>query len=148
MFDSEQDCIEALQCRTIQAGEVVVIRNLGPKGGPGMPEMLAVTAAVIGQGLAGSVALVTDGRFSGATHGLMVGHVAPEAAQGGPICLLRDGDTVEIDITNRRLNASVDANIWESRRLYVRVAGPGPERGVFKKYAEIVTFAATGATTR
>src|SRR6185312_4076186 len=104
VFDSEEDCFAAVKARAIEPGDVVVIRYEGPAGGPGMREMLHVTAALVGEGLGDEVALVTDGRFSGATHGLMVGHVAPEAARGGPIAALRDGDTIELDVTARRLS--------------------------------------------
>ena len=100
VFDSEEAAFEAVQNRKIQPGDVVVIRYEGPKGGPGMREMLAVTGALVGQGIGESIALITDGRFSGATHGLMVGHVAPEAARGGPIAFLRDGDIITLDVTH------------------------------------------------
>ena len=103
MFESEEDCFAAVKARSIQAGDVVVIRYEGPAGGPGMREMLHVTAALVGEGLGDEVALITDGRFSGATHGLMVGHVAPEAARGGPIAAVRDGDTIELDVEAREL---------------------------------------------
>ena len=107
VFDSEEDCFAAVSARSIQPGDVVVIRYEGPAGGPGMREMLHVTAALVGEGLGDSVALVTDGRFSGATHGLMVGHVAPEAAHGGPLAALRDGDTVAVDVDARELRAEL-----------------------------------------
>ena len=103
VFESEEECFAAVKARTIKAGDVVVIRYEGPAGGPGMREMLHVTAALVGEGLGDEVALITDGRFSGATHGLMVGHVAPEAARGGPIAALRDGDTIELDVEAREL---------------------------------------------
>jgi dihydroxy-acid dehydratase len=108
VFESEDDCFRAVQSRQIEAGEVIVIRNEGPRGGPGMREMLAVTAALVGQGLDTSVALMTDGRFSGATYGFMVGHVSPEAAWGGPIALLRDGDTITVDVDARRVDTDAD----------------------------------------
>ena len=114
VFDSEESAFAALQGGAIEPGDVMVIRFEGPKGGPGMREMLAVSAALIGQGLGDSVALITDGRFSGATHGLMVGHVAPEAAVGGPIARVRDGDLVTLDVTRRRLD--VDADLTAARR--------------------------------
>ncbi|MGH9723703.1 MAG: dihydroxy-acid dehydratase, partial [Candidatus Acidiferrales bacterium] len=128
----------------IKAGDFVVIRYEGPKGGPGMREMLGVTAALIGQGLGGSVALITDGRFSGATHGLMVGHVSPEAAAGGPIALLRDGDAITIDVNDRRLD--VDADLNERKKTW---KAPGREKptGVFAKYARLVSSASEGAVT-
>jgi dihydroxy-acid dehydratase len=108
VFESEEDAFQAVSNREIQKGDVIVIRNEGPSGGPGMREMLAVTAALAGQGLGGDVALITDGRFSGATHGFMVGHVAPEAARGGPIGKLQDGDAITIDVESRRLDADID----------------------------------------
>ncbi len=111
VFDSEEASFEAVQQRKIQPGDVVVIRYEGPRGGPGMREMLAVTGALVGQGLGDSIALITDGRFSGATHGLMVGHVAPEAARGGPIALVREGDMITLDVRARRL----DVEAVESR---------------------------------
>ena len=113
VFDSEEAAFEAVQKHKIKAGDVVVIRYEGPNGGPGMREMLAVTGALVGQGLGESIALLTDGRFSGATHGFMVGHVAPEAAHGGPIALVRDGDMITLDVKSRRLD--VDANLDERR---------------------------------
>jgi dihydroxy-acid dehydratase len=142
VFDSEEDCFTAVQAGAIQAGDIVVIRHEGPAGGPGMREMLAVTAALVGRGLGGSVALITDGRFSGATHGFMVGHVAPEAARGGPIALLRDGDRVRIDARQREL--ATDADL-ESRRADWRAPPPRVTRGVLAKYARTVGSAARGA---
>ncbi len=144
VFDGEEAAFAAVQAGAIQPGDVVVIRYEGPRGGPGMREMLAVTAALVGRGLGDSVALVTDGRFSGATHGLMVGHVAPEAAHGGPIAFVRDGDPVTIDADARRLD--VDADLAE------RSAGwtPPPPRyagGVMAKYARQVASASDGAVT-
>ena len=108
VFDSEEDCFAAVKARAIEPGDVVVIRYEGPAGGPGMREMLHVTAALVGEGLGDEVALITDGRFSGATHGLMVGHVAPEAFRGGPIALVRDGDTIVLDVEARRLDVEID----------------------------------------
>ncbi|WP_345779207.1 dihydroxy-acid dehydratase [Lysobacter sp. CFH 32150] len=142
VFDSEESAFAAVQARRIQAGDVVVIRFEGPAGGPGMREMLAVTAALVGQGLGNDVALITDGRFSGATHGFMVGHIAPEAAHGGPIAKLRDGDRVRIDVATRRLD--VDANF--DAREPVRIA-PRVTTGVLAKYARSVGSASRGAVT-
>ena len=110
VFDSEADCYDAVRAQRIGPGDVVVIRNEGPVGGPGMQEMLSVTAALVGEGLGGEVALLTDGRFSGGTHGLMIGHVAPEAALGGPIAIVREGDEVVIDVDARRLDLDVPAD--------------------------------------
>jgi dihydroxy-acid dehydratase len=147
VFDSEEAAFAAVQGSHIVAGDVVVIRNEGPKGGPGMREMLAVTAAIMGSGLGDSVALVTDGRFSGATRGLMVGHVAPEAASGGPIAALRDGDLIEIDIAGRQLR--VELTDAETRTRLSRWTAPAPryETGVMAKYARLVSSAALGAVT-
>jgi dihydroxy-acid dehydratase len=147
VFDSEEECFAAVKAQAIVPGDVVVIRYEGPAGGPGMREMLHVTAALVGEGLGDEVALVTDGRFSGATHGLMVGHVAPEAFRGGPIALLRDGDTVVLDVANRRLDMEVDEAELERRRDEWTQPGPRYTSGVFAKYAATVGSAAEGART-
>jgi dihydroxy-acid dehydratase len=144
VFESEDDCFRAVQSRQIEAGEVIVIRNEGPRGGPGMREMLAVTAALVGQGLDTSVALMTDGRFSGATYGFMVGHVSPEAAWGGPIALLRDGDTITIDVDARRIDTDADL---ESRRAGWRPRPHAYTSGALAKYAYLVSSASEGAVT-
>jgi dihydroxy-acid dehydratase len=144
VFDSEEACFAAVQNREIKPGDVVVIRYEGPKGGPGMREMLAVTGALVGQGLGESIALITDGRFSGATHGLMVGHVAPEAAAGGPIALVRDGDTITLDVKARRLDVQADL---ESRRAQWKAPAPHYKSGVMAKYAKLVSSASLGAVT-
>jgi dihydroxy-acid dehydratase len=147
VFDSEEAAFEAVQRQAIRAGDVVVIRYEGPSGGPGMREMLGVTSALMGAGLGDSVALVTDGRFSGATRGFMVGHAAPEAARGGPIAVVRDGDPILIDVTNRRLDVEI-GNATLSQRLAGWVA-PAPRyaSGVLGKYARLVSSASTGAVT-
>ncbi|MGD1211405.1 MAG: dihydroxy-acid dehydratase [Candidatus Acidiferrales bacterium] len=144
VFDSEESCFEAVQQQKIKPGDVVVIRYEGPKGGPGMREMLAVTGALVGQGLGDSIALITDGRFSGATHGLMVGHVAPEAANGGPIAFVRDGDKITLDVRARRLD--VEANLDE-RRAQWKAPAPRYKSGVMAKYAKLVSSASEGAIT-
>jgi len=144
VFDSEEAAFEAVQARQIESGDVVVIRYEGPKGGPGMREMLAVTGALVGQGLGESIALITDGRFSGATRGLMVGHVAPEAAQGGPIALLRNGDMITLDVRARRLDVEADL---EQRRAQWRSPAPRYRTGVMAKYAKLVSSASEGAVT-
>jgi dihydroxy-acid dehydratase len=144
VFDSEEAAFDAVQQQKIKAGDVVVIRYEGPKGGPGMREMLAVTGALVGQGLGESIALLTDGRFSGATHGLMVGHVAPEAAQGGPIAFVRDGDKITLDVRARRLD--VEANLDE-RRAQWKPPAPRYKSGVMAKYAKLVSSASEGAIT-
>jgi len=147
VFEQEEDAFEAVQNGRIQAGDVVVIRNEGPKGGPGMREMLGVTAAIAGAGLGTSVGLLTDGRFSGATHGLMVGHVAPEAAVGGPIAVLRDGDIVAIDTVAKTLSVALtDTEIAERLEGWTPPEPPF-KRGVLKKYADRVSSASRGAVT-
>ena len=147
VFNSEEQAFAAVQRRRIRRGDVIVIRYEGPKGGPGMREMLAVTAAVVGQGLGQSVALLTDGRFSGATRGLMAGHVAPEAACGGPIALLRDGDPVIFDVKARRLDVKLSASELERRRSQWRAPAPRYTTGVMAKYAQLVSSASEGAVT-
>jgi dihydroxy-acid dehydratase len=142
VFDSEEAAFAAVQARKINAGDIVVIRFEGPAGGPGMREMLAVTAALVGQGLGNDVALLTDGRFSGATHGFMVGHVSPEAAHGGPIAKLREGDLVTIDVVSRRLDVAADL----SSRTAARIA-PRVRHGVLAKFARDVRSASQGAVT-
>ena len=144
VFESEEDCFGAVQKREIKGGEVIVIRNEGPRGGPGMREMLAVTAALVGQGLDNDVALMTDGRFSGATYGFMVGHVAPEAARGGPIGLLRDGDMITIDVDARRVDTDADL---ESRRAGWKPRPHAYASGALAKYAYMVSSASEGAVT-
>jgi dihydroxy-acid dehydratase len=147
VYDSEDAAFGAVSRREIKAGDVVVIRYEGPKGAPGMPEMLGITAALVGEGLGDSVALITDGRFSGATHGLMAGHVAPEAAVGGPIAALRDGDTIKFDIAKRRLDVELsDAQIAERLRGW-RKPEPRYTRGVMAKYADVVSSSSRGAVT-
>jgi dihydroxy-acid dehydratase len=148
VFDQEEAAFQAIQRREIQPGDIVVIRYEGPRGGPGMREMLAVTGALIGQGLGDSVALVTDGRFSGASHGPMVGHVAPEAAVGGPIGLLREGDIITLDIPERRLDVNITEEEIASRRSVWQPMPPRYTTGVFAKYAKLVSSAAEGAVTR
>jgi len=147
VFDCEEDAFAAVQEGQIKAGDVMVIRYEGPKGGPGMREMLGVTAAIAGAGLDDSVALLTDGRFSGATHGLMAGHVAPEAANGGPIAAVRDGDTITFDVEQRRLD--VDLSDAEMTERLARWQAPPPRYswGVMAKYARLVSSASTGAVT-
>ena len=148
VFEQEEPAFQAIQRGEINEGDIVIIRYEGPKGGPGMREMLAVTGALIGQGLGDSVALVTDGRFSGASHGPMVGHVAPEAAAGGPIGLLREGDIVTLDIPNRQLNARLTEEELSDRRAAWQPIAPKYTSGVLAKYAKLVSSAAEGAVTR
>jgi dihydroxy-acid dehydratase len=148
VFDSEEECFAAVKAQQIQPGDVVVIRYEGPAGGPGMREMLAVTAAIVGEGLSDSVALLTDGRFSGATYGFMAAHVSPEAARGGPIAAIRDGDTITFDVETRTLNVELsDDEIAERMKGW----SPPPPRytsGVYAKYAALVSSASEGAITR
>jgi dihydroxy-acid dehydratase len=144
VFDSEAEAFAATQEGRIKAGDVVVIRYMGPKGAPGMPEMLAVTAALVGAGLGDKVALLTDGRFSGATHGFCVGHVAPEAYAGGGIALVQDGDLIRIDLQERRLECLADL---ESRRERWTAPQPKFSEGVFGKYIKQVGSASEGAST-
>jgi dihydroxy-acid dehydratase len=148
VFDREEDAFKAVQRQQIKANDVVVIRYEGPKGGPGMREMLAVTAALVGAGLGDSVALLTDGRFSGATHGLMAGHVAPEAAAGGPIAAVRDGDTIVFDIEKRRLDLDIPADEIAARLKNWSPPPPRYKTGVMAKYAKLVSSASEGAVTR
>ena len=148
VFDSEEECFAAVKARRIKAGDVVVIRYEGPAGGPGMREMLHVTAALVGEGLGEEVALITDGRFSGATHGLMVGHVAPEAARGGPLAALEDGDIVVVDVAARELNVELPEGELERRLASWTPPEPRYATGVFAKYAASVSSASEGAVTR
>jgi dihydroxy-acid dehydratase len=147
VFDSENECFEAVKNQRINEGDVVVIRYEGPVGGPGMQEMLAVTGALVGEGLGGSVALLTDGRFSGGTRGLMIGHVAPEAALGGPIALVEEGDTITIDVDRRAVDLDVDDATLEKRRAAWRAPARRYTTGVMAKYAALVSSASEGATT-
>ena len=147
VFDREEDAFAAVQARRIAPGDVLVIRYEGPSGGPGMREMLAVTAALVGQGLGDQVALLTDGRFSGATHGLMAGHVAPEAARGGPIAAVREGETIVFDVEARRLDVEVGDDEMSARLRSWTPPAPRYARGVFAKYARLVSSASEGAVT-
>jgi dihydroxy-acid dehydratase len=148
VFDSEEACFAAVKERRIEAGDVVVIRYEGPAGGPGMREMLHVTAALVGEGLGDDVALVTDGRFSGATHGLMVGHVSPEAVRGGPLAALADGDVVVVDVEARELRVELSDDELAARLRDWRAPEPRYTQGVFAKYAALVSSASEGAVTR
>jgi dihydroxy-acid dehydratase len=148
VFECEEDAMAAVTAKSISAGDVVVIRNEGPSGGPGMREMLAVTAALVGEGLGDSVALLTDGRFSGATHGLMAGHVSPEAPRGGPIAAVQDGDTVAFDIERRRLDVELPDEEIQQRLSKWTPPAPAYENGVMAKYARSVSSASRGAITK
>src|SRR5690242_16491972 len=148
VFDTEQDAFAAVKAKRIEPGDVVVIRYEGPAGGPGMPEMLQVTGALIGEGLGDSVALITDGRFSGATHGFMVGHVVPEASRGGPIAALEEGDTVVIDVEGGELRVELSDDEIAARLRDWSPPPPRYESGVLAKYAALVASASEGAVTR
>jgi dihydroxy-acid dehydratase len=145
VFDSEEDAFDAVTSGRIKAGDVIVVRYEGPRGGPGMREMLAVTAAVIGAGLGREVALVTDGRFSGATHGFAIGHIAPEAAVGGPIALVQDGDPIVLDVDSRRLDVEVAVEEMARRRDGWKPKESRYPRGALAKYARLVSSASQGA---
>jgi dihydroxy-acid dehydratase len=148
VFDCEEDCFAAVKAGEIRPGDVVVIRYEGPAGGPGMREMLHVTAAIVGEGIGDQVALVTDGRFSGATHGLMAGHVTPEAAHGGPLAIVRDGDTIEFDVAARELRVALSDDEIAARLRDWTPPPPKYTTGVFAKYASLVSSASEGAVTR
>jgi len=147
VFDSEEQAFEAVQRQAIKAGDVVVIRYEGPSGGPGMREMLAVTAAIVGAGLGDSVALLTDGRFSGATRGFTIGHVSPEASRGGPIAAIREGDTIVIDVAKRKLDVDLSESEIKSRLASWKAPVPRYTTGVMAKYARMVSSASAGAVT-
>ena len=148
MFDSEEACTDAVRAGQVAAGDVLVVRYEGPAGGPGMREMLSVTSSVVGASLGDSVALVTDGRFSGATRGLMVGHVAPEAARGGPLAVVRDGDTITIDLDARALTLEVPEDELAARLAAWRPPELPYGRGVFGRYRLLVGSASEGAVLR
>ena len=148
VFDSEAACKAAVYDGVVQPGEVVVLRNEGPAGAPGMPEMLSITSAIVGRGLGDSVVLVTDGRFSGATRGLMVGHVAPEAVRGGPIAVVRDGDVITVDVDARRLDVALTDEELAARLADWHPPEPRVTRGVLAKYARSVSSASRGAVTQ
>ena len=147
VFESEEDCLEAVLAGKIQAGDVIIIRYEGPKGGPGMREMLAPTSAIIGAGLGDSVGLITDGRFSGGTYGMVVGHVAPEAQVGGTIALVKEGDSIMIDANNRLLQLNVSDAELEQRRALWQPPKPRYTKGVLAKYAKLVSSSSVGAVT-
>jgi dihydroxy-acid dehydratase len=147
VFDSEEDCFAAVKAGGIAPGDVVVIRYEGPHGGPGMREMLHVTGAIVGEGLSESVALITDGRFSGATHGFMVGHVAPEASKGGPIAALREGDIVVLDVDGHELNVELSDDEIAERLAHWVEPEPRYRRGALANYATLVSSASQGAVT-
>jgi dihydroxy-acid dehydratase len=147
VFDSEEDCMQAILSDRIGIGDVIVVRYEGPKGGPGMREMLSPTSAIVGKGLGGDVGLITDGRFSGGTFGMVVGHVAPEAQVGGPIALIEEGDSITIDAEKHLLQLNVDEAELERRRAHWKAPPIKYRAGVMAKYAKLVSSASTGAVT-
>jgi dihydroxy-acid dehydratase len=147
VFDGEEATLQAILDGTVQAGDVLVVRYEGPRGGPGMREMLSPTAAIMGKGLGDQVALITDGRFSGGSHGFVVGHVSPEAAVGGPLALVRDGDSISIDATKKEMTLHVPQAELIARRARWQPRAPYATRGVLAKYAELVSSASLGAVT-
>ena len=147
VFDSEEECLDAILEDTIKAGDVIVIRYEGPKGGPGMREMLAPTAAIVGKGLGGKVALITDGRFSGGTYGIVIGHVAPEAQVGGNLALLQNGDIIQIDIENNRVDVDLKQEELKNRSKSFKPKEIKYKKGVLAKYAKVVSSASRGAVT-
>jgi len=147
VFHSEEESLDKILAGEVEAGDVVVIRYEGPKGGPGMREMLSPTSAIIGKGLGSSVALITDGRFSGGSHGFVVGHVTPEAAEGGPIALVENGDTIIIDAEANKISLDISDEEMEKRRANWKPQPPRYTRGVLAKYAKTVSSASEGAVT-
>ena len=147
IFESEESCLKSIIKNKIKAGDVVVIRNEGPVGGPGMREMLAPTSAIVGQGLGEKVALITDGRFSGGTYGLVVGHIAPEAAVGGNIALIKEGDLITVDALNQIIEVAISDKELKKRRLAWEKPTPKYKKGVLAKYARIVSTSSLGAVT-
>ena len=147
VFDSEEEAAQAIKDNQIKAGHVVVLRYLGPKGGPGMPEMLSLTAMIVGRGLGGKVALITDGRFSGGSHGFVIGHVSPEAHVGGPIGLLQNDDIITIDSDTQEINFNVTEEELEIRRENWKRPAPKHKTGMLAKYAYLVSSSAKGAVT-
>lgn len=147
VFESEEQCFAAVKAQLIKAGDVIVIRNEGPAGGPGMREMLQVTAAIVGGGHGEDVALITDGRFSGATRGMMIGHVAPEALRGGPIAAVQEGDQITIDVDARSLDVALSDEEIAKRVAAYESPEPAYRTGVMAKYAATVSSASVGAVT-
>ena len=148
IYESQDDAIKAIHDGEVQPGDVVVIRYEGPKGGPGMPEMLAPTSAIMGMGLGSKVALITDGRFSGGTRGACIGHISPEAASGGPIAIIKEKDEIEIDIANRKINLNIDQKTFDLRMKNIEKFKPKINKGYLGRYARLVTSANTGAVLK
>ena len=148
VFDSQEEAQARIDDGTVQKGHVVVIRYEGPKGGPGMPEMLAPTSAIMGRGLGKDVALITDGRFSGASRGISIGHISPEAAEGGPIALVENGDKIAIDLTKRTIELLVPAEVLAERRANLKPFEPKIKKGYLARYSKLVTSASTGGVMK
>lgn len=148
VFESQEAAQENIDNGTVKEGHVVVIRYEGPKGGPGMPEMLAPTSAIQGRGLGTKVALITDGRFSGASRGISIGHISPEAAEGGPIALVENGDIITIDLPNRTINLEVSDEVLAERRAKLPIFEPKIKRGWLARYSKLVTSASTGGVMK
>jgi dihydroxy-acid dehydratase len=148
VFESQDEAQKGIDDGSVKAGHVVVIRYEGPKGGPGMPEMLAPTSSIIGRGLGKEVALITDGRFSGATRGICIGHISPEAAEGGPIAFIENGDQIVIDLSNRTINVLVDDEVLEARQAKFVAPEPKIKKGYLARYAKLVTSANTGGVLK
>lgn len=148
VYDSQDEAIEGINSGKVKAGDVVVIRYEGPKGGPGMPEMLSPTSAIAGRGLDKDVALITDGRFSGASRGISIGHISPEAAEGGPIALVENGDEIFIDLVNRTIHLNVDDEVLEERRKKLKPFEPKIKTGYLARYSKLVTSASTGGVLK
>ncbi|MDR4458751.1 dihydroxy-acid dehydratase, partial [Bacillus tropicus] len=144
VFESQDEALHGIANGKVKEGHVVVIRYEGPKGGPGMPEMLAPTSQIMGMGLGAKVALLTDGRFSGASRGLSIGHASPEAAEGGPLAFVEDGDHIVIDIEDRSMNVQVSPDVWEERKANWKGFEPKVKKGYLARYSKLVTSASTG----
>jgi dihydroxy-acid dehydratase len=147
VFDSEEDMLKALEDKHIEKGDVVVIRYEGPKGGPGMPEMLTPTSAIMGAGLGNDVAMITDGRFSGGSHGFIIGHVVPEAQEGGPIALIRSGDKITIDASKNLINVNLSEEEFSNRKAEWKMPPYKASRGTLHKYIKNVKSASEGCVT-
>jgi dihydroxy-acid dehydratase len=147
VFESEEQCLDAILAKKIKKGDVIVIRSEGPKGGPGMREMLSPTSALMGAGLGKDVALITDGRFSGGTHGIMIGHITPEAYDGGALAIVKDGDMIDISLPDRTVQLEITKSEWSRRIKRWRKPKPRYTRGILAKYAKLVSSASTGAVT-
>ena len=147
-FDSQEEALEGIEAGKVKEGHVVVIRYEGPKGGPGMPEMLAPTSQIVGRGLGAKVGLITDGRFSGASRGISIGHISPEAAEGGPIAFVEDGDMIELDLNNRTIQLEISDEEFEKRKANWKGFEPKVKKGWLGRYSKLVTSANTGGVMK